>query len=462
MTNWQPDISRVAGPRAQAIAETLARDISEGRLKAGERLPTHRDLAWRLNVSIGTVTRAYAEAERRGLVTGEVGRGTYVKETGPTDPLRPRPSEDQDSIVDLSHNYPPLSANRAEIGAVMEALAKSRALGPLLGYQPDLGRHAHRAAAVRWLSLTGMPATEETVMLTNGAQDALHLSLAALTRPGDTVLTEDLTFYGIKSVAPLLSLRLAGVAMDRDGLIPDALDAACRATGAKALYVIPTLHNPTTAMMPEARRRTIAEICRRYEVVVLEDDIYGFLPEPALTPISALVPERSVYFTSLSKSVAPALRLGFARASQETVERMARGLRATTLMVNPLTAEIGSRMIEDGTAARLAAELRLELQARQAMAAEIMAGLDMDTHPNSYHLWLKLPEPWRREAFTAEARRRGVAVAPADAFAIGRGPTPHAVRVCLAYPQDRPVLAHGLRTLAELAVEEPDPRLPIV
>jgi DNA-binding transcriptional MocR family regulator len=315
---------------------------------------------------------------------------------------------------------------------------------------------------VQWLARNRLPADPSQVALSNGCQHAMQLALLALARPGDIVLTEQLTFYGLKALAALLSLKLHGVEIDEDGLVPAALDTACRQTGAKVLYCIPTLHNPTTAQMPAARREEIAAICKRHGVTIIEDDIYGFLDGSAPPPLTTFAPDHAIYVTSFSKCVAPGLRVGFLKSNAATIERIATNLRGTTWMATPLMAEIATRLIRSGQAERMAGWQRTEAIARQEIAADLLDDAEMMTHPSSFHLWLKLPEPWRREDFTAVARRRGVGVAPADAFTVGRAPVPHAVRVGLSAANDRAELERALRILADIISGPAEQGFPIV
>lgn len=455
MTNWIPDLTQQDGPRYVAIADVLAHDIAAGRLKAGDRLPTHRELAWKLGVTVGTVTRAYAEAERRGLVAGEVGRGTFIREH-PVDSPPPPPSAADDGFIDLARNFPPGWRDNRDIGEIIAEIGRGTDLAPLLGYAPNLGHLSHREAGAQWVARSGLKTNAAQIGLSNGAQHAMLVTFAALTRPGDVVLTEQLTFYGMKSLATQLSLRLHGVTIDEHGLVPDALDAACRQTASKVLYCIPTLHNPTTALMPIERRVAIAEICRRHDVTIVEDDIYGFLARKAPPPLSSFVPDHSIFVTSLSKCVAPGLRIGFLRASEQMIERLSSSLRTTTFMATPLMAEIAARLIRSGQADRMTQQTCDETRARQEIAARILGWADYESYETSFHIWLKLPEPWRREEFTQQVRRRGVGVAPADAFAVGRAPVPHAVRVGLTAARDRAQLERALTIVGEVLRETPD------
>ncbi len=300
------------------------------------------------------------------------------------------------------------------------------------------------------MSRAGVAARAEDVIVCTGSQHGLTVLLATLLEPGDVLLTEELTYAGVKAVAGLLRLRLRGLPVDRHGLRPEALAEACREGGARAVYLIPTLHNPTTAVMPEARRHEIVAVAREHGLAIVEDDVHGLLPESRPAPLAALAPERTYYLTSTSKTLAPGLRIAYVKAPVAMVPRLEAGLRATTWAVAPLTAAVASQWIRDGTADALVAARRAEARARQAIARERLAGADFDSHPEAYYLWLRLPEPWRSDSFVAEARARGVVLTPAEAFTVGRGPVPHAVRLCTGAARTREALGRGLSIVADL------------
>ncbi len=449
MTIWTLRLEGRKGPRYRAIAEAIAEDVAAGELRIGSRLPTHRELADRIGVTVGTVSRAYAEAARRGLVSGEVGRGTFVR-SGAESAVDPSES---DSPVDLSQNHPPDPVGQPQRAALLRALASLTAradAGRLLDYPAAGGNAADREAGASWIGRAGVEASPEHVLVCTGSQHGLTVVLATQLEPGDVLLTESLTYAGLKAVAGLLHLRLKGLPVDAEGLRPEALEEACRQGGAKALYLIPTLHNPTTAVMPDARRREIAAIARAHGLAIVEDDVHGLLPRERPRPIAALAPERSYYLTSTSKTLAPGLRIAYVLAPPGMVVRLAASLRATTWAVAPLMAAVASAWIRDGTADALVAARREEARERQAIALERLAGAEVETKPEAYYLWLRLPEPWRGDAFASEARARGVLVTPAEAFAVGRAPVPHAVRLCLGAARTRVELSRGLDAVAGL------------
>jgi DNA-binding transcriptional MocR family regulator len=446
---WRPDLTERGGPRYLAIVDALAEDVASEALSPGSRLPTHRELADRLGVTVGTVSRAYAEAGRRGLVSGEIGRGTFVR----VGALEDGESGEGAGIIDLAENHPPEPATqpqRAALAASLAALPARADFGRLLTYPAAGGNPEDREAGAEWIARAGVEAAADRVLVCTGSQHGLTVVLATLMQPGDLLLTEALTYAGLKSVAGLLHLKMAGLPVDAHGLRPDALEKACRTGSARALYVIPTLHNPTTAVMPRERRREIAEIADRHNLALVEDDVHGLLPEERPVPLAALAPDRSYYLTSTSKTLAPGLRIAYVLAPAAMVPRLTDSLRATTWAVAPLTAAVASSWIRSGTAEAILAERRREARARQALAREILQGADFDSHPEAYYLWLRLPEPWRRDAFASVLRARGVAVSSAEAFAVGRGPAPHAVRLCLGAPRRREALREGLGLVADV------------
>jgi len=450
MTIWTPDLTAYQGPRYLAIADALAADLAGGKIAAGTKLPTHRDLAYQLGLTVGTISRAYAEAKQRGLTSGEVGRGTYILgDSKKTDRfLALSIPEDRPELYDFSLNLRPQDQIEQAMTTMLSELSRG-GLGPLLDYQPEAGMRHHRVAGAKFLALNGIDAEPEQVVVTNGAQNGMAVTFTAVTRPGDTVLSESLTYPGIKEIAANMNLRLVGVAMDKFGLRPDALEEACAAHRPKALYCMPTLQNPTARMMPEARRREIAAIAQAHGVIIVEDDAYGLLPKERPIPLAAIAPDITVYITTLSKSIAPGIRVGYVYAQKEIAARIGAVVRGDCRMATPLMAEIVTRWIEDGSAERMADWLRGEISTRQAITRQELAGIDYETHPESYHLWVPLPEPWRADEFVTQLRTRGVVLIPAEAFVVGRGQSPHAVRICIGSIQGHKRLKEGLAIIAE-------------
>ncbi|MGH9349354.1 MAG: PLP-dependent aminotransferase family protein [Vicinamibacterales bacterium] len=440
MTMWLPELDGRKRPVYRAIADAIDEEVQKGTLRAGTRLPPHRDLADRLGVTVTTITRAYTEATRRGLIAGHVGRGTFVRGTAETD------DEPADGPLDLSMNV--LMPDKE--AAVLEKHLFARPVLPwtqLLGYMPSRGHLRHRQAMATWLSACGFAAEPERIVLTAGAQHGMAVAMAAVTRPGETLLVEELTYSGARLLAHQMGLQLRGVPMDGEGLRPDALASAARATRARVLYCMPRLQNPTSAVMSEKRRRQIAAVAEKHRLLVVEDDTYGFL-SPEREPLAALLPERTIFITSLSKSLFPGLRLGCAVPPAPLVEKITSAVWATIINTSPIGADIMSSWIEDGTAARIAEWKRHEVAARQQMARRLLQGERLQTQPSSPHVWLHLPGRWDSDSFTAHARTRGVVLNAAHEFAV-TDVQPRGVRLCIGPPRTRAGLEQALTRVAD-------------
>jgi DNA-binding transcriptional MocR family regulator len=461
MTQWLPKLERRKREIYLELAEKIAAAVRSGELKPGEQLPTQRDMAEKLGITVGTVGRAYMLVEQQGLISGEVGRGSYVR--GPAAAVRgPALEPALENVIDLSVNASFTAFHGEALSRTLVELSRADGLEQLLRYMTPPWQVAYRAAAAEWLAQLGLPIAPERIVLTNGAQHGIAAAFAALLEPGEHALSETLTYTGIIDDANRSGHALKGVATDREGMRPDALDRAAVETGARVVFVQPTIHNPTCTTMSEARRRDIVAVARRRNLLLVEDDVYGLLPERRPPPIAALAPERTVYLTSASKSMAPGLRVGWMMAPENLVRRLDEARYAMTGSLPPIPFEIARRWIADGTAAEIMRRLRRETAARQAMARTRLSGLPFDGDPAAFHILLHLAEPWRREDFVQAALAHGVRVVSASAFVIGREAAPHAVRISLAAARDQDTLATALDTLAELAQSRPGVRRAVV
>jgi DNA-binding transcriptional MocR family regulator len=448
---WKPRVERRTGRKAPiylALAQAIAADVQSGKLRAGDRLPPQRDLADALGVTVTTVTRGYAEAERLGLVSGEVGRGTFVRPPAFA-PLAATP----DGVADLGTNALLPQAHSGELSESMAALIARTDPQRLFNYQPHAGLPEHRSAAAAFLHRLGVPAESANTLLTSGSQHAMAVVLATICVPDDVVLCESVTYTGMRSLAHHLHVRLQGVAMDDDGLIPDALEDAALESGGRTLYCMSSIQNPTGIVMSRKRRRDIAAVASRLNLTIVEDDTYGFLTTAA-PPLVSLIPERTFYLTSLSKSVAPGLRIGFLCAPHAWIDRVVGAIFATTVTVMPLSAAAAALWVHDGTVDRIVEWKRLEVRARQQLARAVFKDA-IGGSPESQHVWLPLPPHWSAEDFVRAARQRGVIVTSGRDFAVARHDPPNAVRICLGPPAERTSLTKALETLGAILNEAP-------
>jgi DNA-binding transcriptional MocR family regulator len=459
MTSWHPRLARRTGRSSTArldpplyarIVDALAADIAEGRLVPGSRLPTQRELAETVGTTVATVTRSYSEARRRGLVDATVGRGTFVRDAV----YAPAARGPADLTVNSIAPAPFVGTMLASLGACVDAAAGDA----LVAYQPHQGALRHREAGAAWLRDRGLSTDPSDVVVTAGAQHAMLVSLATLTRPRDTVLVERLTYPGVKSLANHLHLRLEPVAIDEEGMSPQSLAETAARTKATVVYTMPTLQNPTAATMGAARRRAIAEIVAARGLTVIEDDQYGFLSDES--PLAALIPDRVVHINSLSKSLAAGLRVGFLRGPAALTPRLAAAVFASAVMAPPVTAELAARWIDDGLARRIVEWKREELTARQQIARRVLGW--RAPRPATPHVWLAMPPHTTAEDFVEQARLRGVLVSASPAFSVGAARPEHFVRLSLGPPATREALEAALRILAGVLKDPPRPHAAVV
>lgn len=447
--DWTPVVQKGDEPLYLALVRALQEDVSAGRLPAGSRLPTQRELATRLGVALGTVTRAYAEATRRGLVHGDGRRGTFVGEPPSARSFLSSLYRETNAGVDLSKNHP-ATTHDPDLATVLRQIAQESDVQHLLQYPPSAGHERHREAGQDWLGKLGLRVELDRLYTSGGAQHALMAIFSAETRPGDRIATEEYTYPGTRTIADLMGLELVGVEMDEEGPIPDALASQCRHRDIRLFYCNPSFQNPTNAIMSLDRRRELAAVAEKYGVTVVEDEVLAPLMDGHPGFITTLIPEQSYCIVSSSKSLAAGLRIGFIATPRHAAQRLNESIQASILGVPPLMAEIFTRWHADGTLEKTVALRKKELAHAQQLTATILRGHDFRSQPTSYHVWLRLPAPWSSLQFAAEAQMRGVAISPAELFAAERKGVIHAARLSVGAVSDRNALKQGLETLRDL------------
>jgi DNA-binding transcriptional MocR family regulator len=416
--------------RYKTLVDVMAADIRSGQLSPGTRLPTHRQLAAQHGLALVTASRVYAELEAMGLVSGETGRGTFVRETALPPGLGVNQAVVADGVLDLNFNYPSLPGQAELLRGALRQLAVGGDLESLLRYQPHAGRLHERASVARHLQVRGLTVAAEQILIVSGAQHGLAVTLMALLQPGDVIATDALTYSGFKVLAESLHLELVAIAVDEHGPDLDALQRLCRNRRIKAVYSMPTLHNPLGWVMAIEQRQRLVAIAREQGLLIIEDAAYAFLAEDPPPPLAALAAERTVYVSGLSKNVATGLRVGFVAAPMQHMAALERSVRATTWNTPGVLTAIATGWLDDGTVLQLEAQKREDARARQALAREVLAGLRWIGHPASYLLWLPLPEEVRADQVAMALMREQVAVSTAEPFAIG-AQVPHAIRLAL-------------------------------
>ena len=439
-------------PKYQSIAEDLAQAILNGQVPMGEKLPPQRNLAHRLGVTTGTISRAYAILERQGLATARVGDGTYVRSV---EHVPASESSDHQQPIDLAHNVAMVGDESSALHEAFQSLATDAELmRQVLSYQSETGMRRHREAGAQWLRRFGTSGQWNRVMVTHGAQHGLACVLRTVARPGDAVLTESLSYPGLQALARSMRLQLIGIETDEQGMVPQALERAAKTFDTKFVYCAPTLHNPTGATMSMERREAVAAVMRTHGLFIIEDCVHAAMQANPLPALSTWLPEQSFLLSSFSKVLAPGLRVGYVEAAPAWLSKFAASMRADSWMVAPLLPEIATRWLESGAMEGLIAQQRQMTAQRLECARAVLQGLDFKTDAEFPLIWLPLPEPWRAGQFAAALRQAGVLVRTADHFAVGRSPAPHAIRISLNAPASVEQLEAGLQILKAL-IENP-------
>lgn len=475
---WTPRLSDRGETPADRLAAALSQDIASGRLTAGARLPAHRDLAFRLGVGLGSVTKAFATLERRGLVRSEKGRGCFV--AAPADAPR--------ETIDLAFNAPPALLGEKMLTRALVRIARRFDPSQLSLYPPLGGHAAHRRAMARWIGAVGGPEEPERLVLCAGAQQALGLALATLRRPGETIVCEAATYPGLIALAKMSGLRLIGAAMDAEGVTPAGLERALsRAGGRPVVFLTPTGQNPTGAIMGRERRLALVATARAHDALIVEDDVYAHSHSRERPALATLAPERTFYVTSLSKTVSPGLRLGALVAPAPWRDATLASLQASGQIAGALACLVMEAWMEDGSAEKLRADIAAELAERQALATALLGpalarpvagragqtpaaalaslplfgdgsdaagGLapERSAPPATPHVWAPMPAA-RAQAVAALAAAQGVSVTPPEAVAADAS-APTGLRICLG-ACDRAALETGLATLRRCLDQAP-------
>ncbi|MFG2130989.1 PLP-dependent aminotransferase family protein [Streptomyces sp. NPDC048751] len=430
------------------IADRIADDITAGRLRPGQRLPPQRVFARRRGIAGSTAGRVYGELVRRGLVVGEVGRGTFVR-AAPAEPTgRALIERATAAPVNMELNYPSAPGQSELLAPALATLLRPDALGEALRPAAATGTTSARDAAATLLSAPGWHPDPGRLLFAGNARQAIAAALASLVRPGGRVGVEELTYPLVKEIAARLGIVLVPLAGDAEGLRPDALAAAHRTAPLSALYVQPTLHNPTSLTTSGERRRQLARAVTELDLPVVEDRIWSFLHAED-TPLAAHAPGLVHVVDGLSKRVAPGLTVGFLVVPPQRVHAVAAALRSGGWSAGRFALEAAVRWIGDGTVRRLVAAKRADAARRQRLLTRHLGAFAVRTDPRAYYAWWELPAPWRADTFTAAAAAHGIAVTPGTAFAVDPHRTPDAVRLGLASAPEEE-LERALRTLADV------------
>ncbi|EMF7246864.1 PLP-dependent aminotransferase family protein [Klebsiella variicola] len=440
--------------RYKSLVDDMAAKIRNGTLTAGTQLPTHRALAIQAGISLATASRVYAELEIIGLVKGETGRGTFVREF----PVSPGQHVDQHAVatdmLDLNFNYPALPEQAELLREAFRQLTSAGDIEPFLRYQPHAGRMQDRLSIADHLSGADFRPAADDVLIVNGAQHGLAMVALGLLSPGDVVAVDTLTYPGFKAVAGLAHLELLPIPPAGHGADLDVLESLCRLRRIRAIYTMPTLHNPMGWVTDLPHRLRLIALARRYDMLIIEDAAWSFLIENSPPPLAALAPERTVHVTGFSKNIAAGLRIGALVCPQPMREPLERAIRTTTWNTPSIITAITTTWLNDGTVKRLEALKRKDALLRQSMARQIFGEMTCLSHPASYFLWLPLSGEERADKILKYLIPEKISVSTAEPFSTGKY-VPQALRIALgSVPVEK--LEHALNRIKEAVLYQRD------
>ncbi|MDX8451678.1 PLP-dependent aminotransferase family protein [Mesorhizobium sp. VK9D] len=460
MTNWLPDLSSGSGPLYQRLADSIESDIDKGVIDAGAKLPPQRDLAYDIGTTVGTIGRAYQLLRERGLVSGEVGRGTYVLgQRAETPKPEVEPGLQGTRLIDAPSGklrFDSTAAPDVGQGAVIaDMLARTAHEHPhdISSYTRDFPERWYEAGS-RWLARNAFRPSPDSIVPTLGTHAAVMAAIAALTMPGDYVVFEHLTYSQIARSAGLIGRRIALVLTDEDGIDPDDFERVCAQKHPKVMFLMPTAKNPTLVTLSAERRQAIARIAREYNVVLIEDDLYGELTDDPTPLLAEYAPERTIVAGGLSKSVAAGVRGGWLSCPPTYRHRIRVAHKMMTGGLPFLLAEVGTRLVMSGQAGEIRKRCIAEIETRLAIVRDVLAGFDIKTRDNVPFIWLTLPDPWLSGTFKNACLAQGVLIDDEDEFKAGRSEQVfHGVRFGVSQPRQSKDVAGGVAVIRRLLDE---------
>ena len=427
------------------LADEVVGEIRAGKLRPGDRMPPQREFAHGRGIAASTAQRVYAELGRRGVVSGEVGRGTFVRLAARA--ARPALTEPTSLWIDLDLNAPTVPDQQVLLCASLaELMRRPDECRGAFGPASARGTRSLRSITAGFFSTRGWQLPMDCMYFAGNGKQAIAAALAATVRRGEALGVEALTYPFVKAIAQQLGIRLVPLSLDAEGIVPAALIEAHRESGVNAIYLQPNLHNPLGVSMSEIRKREIAGILSTERIVAIEDAIYAFLDTNA-APLRSMAPEQVILVEGLSKRLAPGLTLGVMVAPRGLREAIECSLHTGAWVASSLAQTVCARVLADGTATKIVDAKRLDAAARQEIARRWLGRFGLLGDRKAYHCWLPLPGSWRADTFVAAAARRNIAVTPASAFAVAPGHVPNAVRLALSAPPTD-VLSDALEKLA--------------
>lgn len=447
--SWKPNRTQLAHPLYTSIASLLEYDILNGSLAAHTKLPPQRELADFLDVNLSTITRAFKICELKGLIYASIGKGTFVSpNVNSTNVLTAPKTAD---YIEMGIIRPFYQLNTAILNSIKSTINKPYA-DLLLEYSNPLGSPRQKRAGQSWLSRFGLDIPLDNIFIASGAQNALTVILLSLFQPGAKIATDLYTHPNFINLAKLFHIQLIPIKGDASGMLPEALDAVCKITPLQGIYLMPSYSNPTGITLSMKRRSALAAIIKKYELTLIEDDVYAFLLPREITPLTALIPKQSIYISGTSKSLCPGLRVAFVAAPDCCRSSIISGIYNINVKTSSLNTEIIAELIHSGMADKIT-KAKIQLATERNNIFHEYFPLQEPTHKVSFFQWLPLPKQLSGQHFEELTKKAGVRVLCSDRFSVGDNNHAAFVRLAVSSPSDSNELRKGLGIIKSLIKE---------
>lgn len=446
--SWKPNITNTKGPMYKTLADLLEEDIKNGVLKPGDKLPPQRELADFLDINLSTISRTFKLCEQKGLISGTIGKGTYISSDANVNSTLLNPTYAQ-NLIEMGATHPTYSQNKYVI-KVIENMLKQPDCHRLLEYSSPWGTSLQKLSGVKWLKKVNLNTTEDNILLASGGQNALCAILSSLFQPGDRIGTDPLIYSGLKTLAKMLGIQLIPIMQENNEMSPLALRNHCKNNDLKGLYLIPDYQNPTTHSMSLKTRKEIAKVAVEYGLIIIEDGINSILSENNNIPFAALAPEHTIYISSTSKALCAGLRIAFIATPSIYKKNLESALYNTNIMVSPFNAEIVHQLISSSVADKIIKERKEMTIEMSNLTDYLLKDYNVIGDKSCNFRWLLLPEGWNGKIFETCAKNAGVQVYCAERFAVGNASVPAAVRISIAAPKSLDELEKGINILKSL------------
>lgn len=446
---WVPKLDKDDSvPLYTRLVQAIQDDINKGILMRGFKMPPQRVLANQLGINHGTVTRAYKICEEKGLVNGIIGKGTFVA-TSPGLPVSLLTDHKNTDIINLGMAIPLYECNPL-IELATTQIQSSMDYGLTMTYCPPEGHIKHRYVAANWLKHYKMEAKAENILITSGTQNALSIILMTLFEKGDRIVVDEYTYTGLKSLASYMNIILIPVKGDENGMDIDSLVATCKREQPKGIYLISDYQNPTSLTLSAEKRIALAKVIKEYSLLLMEDATFSFCLEQKMMPISAIIPEQSLYIMGTSKAISPAFRISYIVAPSAMVDQLAHGLNNIIWMASPFTSEIVSLLQSSGAYERIENEKIRVLKERNACFDRIMTGYKAHESNTSCYRFIELPDGYDDIELEYLALEKGVQILSANRFFVGAKPEHPTLRLAVSAPNSYEDLEKALSVVKDL------------